>query len=120
MSREFTYLEEHDTVLVRTSGRYQLERETATLENALSLLQENNSLRCLFDHRATEVVAPTIGSYNRPELYASLGFTRKVRMAHLFTALTDDLKFYETVCVNRGWDVKVFTDYSAALDWLKR
>ena len=29
-----------------------------------------------------------------------------------------DAQFYEDVCVNRGWNVKVFTQRSAAINWL--
>jgi hypothetical protein len=27
-------------------------------------------------------------------------------------------KFYETVCVNRGWDVKIFDEREDAIEWL--
>ena len=29
-----------------------------------------------------------------------------------------DAQFYENVCVNRGWNVKVFTQRKPAIDWL--
>jgi hypothetical protein len=32
----------------------------------------------------------------------------------------EDAKFYENVCQNRGWCVRVFDDSNAAIAWLKK
>lgn len=32
--------------------------------------------------------------------------------------IESDVHFYETVCVNRGWNVKIFLNRNAALEWL--
>lgn len=118
MIKAVEYLEEKDIVVIRTSGSYELEAEIETLKKVISKLNEHNCNRCIFDHRATSVIARTMGSYNRPELYWDLGLKHSVKMAIVLRELNNDLRFYETVCVNRGWRVKIFNDYDAAVDWL--
>ena len=118
MSREVKYLEDKDIVVARTSGSYELEAEIDTLKDVIAKLSEHNCKRCIFDHRETTVIAKTMGSFNRPGLYNDLGLGRSVSMAIVLRELNDDLKFYENVCVNRGWKVHIFDDYDAALDWL--
>ena len=118
MNREFKYLEDKDIVLVRTSGSYKLEDELETVKKAISLLKEHNCNRCIFDHRATNVIARTMRSYERPKVYKDLGLDRSVRTAIVYRELNNDYEFYENVCQNRGWDIKIFTDYDAAIDWL--
>jgi len=120
MSRHIEYLADKDIVLVRTKGRYILESETETLTAAAEKLREHKCGKCVFDHRETDVIVGTMGAYERPEVYRTLGFDSTVYMAHVFKEITDNLKFYETVCVNRGWRVEIFDDYDAALNWLSK
>lgn len=118
MSKKFEYLEDKDIVLVTTSGSYELEAEVETVRKAISKLKEHNCNKCIFDHRATNAIARTMDSYKRPTEYEDLGLERNVRTAIVFRELNEDLKFYETVCKNRGWNVRIFIDYDAAIDWL--
>ena len=120
MNSEFEYLEDKDIVLVRTSGSYDLGAEEDTVRKAIAKLEEHNCSRCIFDHRATNVIARTMDSFNRPELFGDLGLERFVRTALVFRELTEDVTCYENVCVNRGWQVRAFDDYDAAIDWVTK
>jgi hypothetical protein len=56
-----------------------------------------------------------------PQFYEDLHFSRRGRWALIQPAegpVIKELKFYETVCRNRGWLVKRFSDRQAAIDWL--
>ena len=118
MSTEFEYLEEKNIVLIRTSGSYELEAEMETLKKAASKLREHNCNRCIFDHRETNVIARIMSSFNRPAVYDDLWGDSSVYAALVFRELNEDLEFYETVCRNRCWNVRIFNDYDAAIDWL--
>ena len=118
MSTEFEYLEEKNIVLIRTSGTYELEAEMETLKKAATILRAHNCNRCIIDHRKTNVVARIMSSFNRPAVYDDLLGDRSIRAAFVFRELNEDLEFYETVCRNRCWNVRIFNDYDAAIDWL--
>jgi len=117
--RTITYLEDEGIVWVRTSGTYVLAAEIETLKKALEMARGKNCKKLLFDHRKARVVAPTMESFDRPSVYRGLGFDSSFRVASLLTDICEDLRFYETVCVNRGWNMKVFDDFDSAMGWLE-
>ena len=118
MNRKVEYLNAENIVVARTSGSYALETEIETLKEVIALLNQHDCDKCIFDHRETTVIARTMGSFSRPGLYEELGLKRSVNMAIVAQELNDDLAFYENVCVNRGWKVRLFDKYNAALEWL--
>lgn len=118
MNRKVEYLNAENIVVARTSGSYALETEIETLKEVIALLNQHDCDKCIFDHRETIVIARTMGAFSRPGLYEELGMKRSVNMAIVAQELSDDLAFYENVCVNRGWKVRLFDNYNAALEWL--
>jgi len=47
--------------------------------------------------------------------------TRRIRIAviePISEEARQDAQFYETVCVNRGWNTRVFAERQEAIDWL--
>lgn len=112
------YLSDLDIVLVETHGSYILGAEIETLKKTVKLSQEYSCKKLLFDHRKANVIAETMEGYDRPSVYAGIGLHRLTKLATLVREVDDNLKFYETVCVNRGWSMKVFDDYDAAVAWL--
>lgn len=120
MDRRIEYLEDQDIVQVTTKGVYELGSELETVKATVDKLKEHNCNKCLFDHRKTEVIVRTMEAYDRPQVYRTLGLDGTESLAHVFSEVTDDLKFYETVCTNRGWRVQTFDDYGAAINWLNK
>ena len=118
--REIRYLEDTDIVQLRTSGTYDLEAEVDTLKRMASRLKEHNCNRCLFDHRQTKVIARTLNSYERSALYDALWGDRSTRAAIVFKEINKDFRFLETSIRNRGWNVRIFDDYDAAINWLSK
>ena len=109
-----------DVVWIRTSGTYDLGAELETVKRAIQATKDHNCSRLLFDHRETNVIAKVMGAYDRPIKYQEFGLDRSAKLAILLREIDDDIKFYETVCNNRGWRAQLFTDYDAAVDWLTR
>lgn len=118
--RAVKYLPDQDIVLVITSGTYILGAEIDTLEKAIEVSQQCKCKKLLFDHRKATVVARTLESYDRPTIYENLGFDRITKLASLVSEINDELRFYETVCRNRGWQMRVFDEYADAAAWLAK
>ena len=118
MIRKIEYLEDMGFVKLTTSGKYELSAEVQTLERMVAALKENNCNRCMFDHRAASVMAPTLISYERSALYEKLWGDRSIRAAVVFQQLTEDYCFLETAARNQGWNIRIFDDYEQALSWL--
>ena len=118
MSKIIEYLDDKDIVLTRTSGSYDLEAEAETLRDVITKLNELNCNRCILDFRTSVVISKTMDCYCRPEIFKEFGLKRSVKMAIVLRELSDNSHFYETVCVNRGWDIRMFHDYDDAIDWL--
>jgi len=117
---------EYDSELGTVSCRY-VGRVTdddfrqATLK-AFELAKANSTNRFLIDDSKWEGGASIVGLYDLPKLFTELGFERESRGALILpssgTLQAEDARFFETVCINRGWQVKLFTDRQEALDWL--
>jgi hypothetical protein len=120
MNASVEFAAQLDIVLVTTNGIYRLNEQTGTVKAAVELMKEQNCYKCLFDHRNATVVADTMEAYDRSDNYLRIGLEKSMRVASLVNEITTDLIFYENAAVTRGWDVKVFSDYQSALDWLNK
>jgi hypothetical protein len=89
-----------------------------TLKKMVSKLKERNCNRFIFDHRETNVIARTMQSNDRSTVYEEIWGDRSTREAIVLRELNKDFQFLETVCRNRGWNIRIFDDYDAAVDWL--
>ncbi len=118
MDREIKYLEDKDILQVKTSGVYEVKKETDTVTKIALELSKYDCNKCIIDHRNTTVSGRILDSYERSEKYSSFGVKRSLKCALVFMRLNEDIIFFENVCRNRGWDFKVFTDYDEALFWL--
>ncbi|UCH83031.1 MAG: hypothetical protein JSW50_11235 [Candidatus Latescibacterota bacterium] len=120
MEREFEYLEDKEIVIVRATGSYELSAEIDTVKKIASKLKEHNCSRLLIDFRAAHIAAKTMDIFDRPKAYGDHGIERSIRAAIVCKELSNDLRFYETVCLNRGWSVNIFDDYDAGIEWLTK
>lgn len=96
--------------------------KAATVE-AIGLAQANNTTRFLIDDSQWEGGASVVGLFELPALHETLSADRSSRAALILPPpdRTDNVKtarFYETVCQNRGWNVRVFQERQEAIEWL--
>jgi hypothetical protein len=89
---------------------------------AVGLAKANNTGRFLID-ASQQVGGPAVFDlYDLPNLHESLGLDHRSKGALVLPAAgvpaEEDARFFETVCLNRGWQVKVFSAHREALDWL--
>jgi hypothetical protein len=99
-------------------GPGELER---SIQQAGELARAHQTDRCVTDLTGL-VDGPSVGDlYGVPKLFEQLGFPRSLREAIVsptISASAGDVQFYENVCINRGWTVRVFPDRAQALAWL--
>ena len=89
---------------------------------SLNLARENNTRLFLIDDSKWEGGTSVFDLYKLPALFIELGFERGSKGALILppsgNAESTDAHFFETVCVNQGWLVKVFADRQEAINWL--
>lgn len=69
-------------------------------------------------------IGPTVlDVYERINMYEKMGIDTETKEAILIPAnqvVTQNVKFYETACMNRGYNVRIFENREAAIEWLKQ
>jgi len=56
-----------------------------------------------------------------PGIYEKINVPKTVKLACLISedaATAKEMVFYETICRNRGWQIRLFKDRNAAMQWL--
>ena len=88
----------------------------------ISMEKEKSINRFLIDTSKMELTASLTDVYNLPDKqYVEEQAQRSGRVALVLSASTREreaVKFYETTCKNRGWNVQAFTQRRDALNWL--
>ena len=74
----------------------------------------------LHDLRRTVVKLSTSDIFTAEEIVKRVGLAGPVKRALVIGSLHRDGQFYETVLLNRGHFVKLFTDLESAREWLLR
>jgi hypothetical protein len=90
---------------------------------AISLAKKHKTYLILIDDSRLESAVSTNEIYEMPLFYDVVKASRRSRMALILPAsgpIREDVKFYETVCRNRGWVARVFNEHQKALEWLLR
>ena len=99
------------------------EFKEATIK-AIGLAKDNNTNLFLIDDSEYEGGASLFGLFELPDLHVELEADRISRAALILPssgmAAAEDARFYETICLNRGWQVKVFSKRQDAIDWLMK
>ncbi|MCX6640784.1 MAG: hypothetical protein NTW14_09930 [bacterium] len=118
MSWTVEFVEDLGVVLARTEGKYDAKIGIEMLKEVNPLLREHSTNRLLIDLRLAELQFSVADLFNRPDEYLELGLDRRLRTGLIFRELNENRRFLETVCVNRGYNLKVFEDYDQAVQWV--
>lgn len=120
MEITFTYNAELCIVEVTCKGKVSFNELKTEQAPVFSLAKEYNTDMFLLDLTNYEKsLSPSdilggVSSYND-------NITRRIRIAvvaPISEEARQDIQFYETVCLNRGWNARVFTERQEAIDWL--
>lgn len=101
----------------RVSGQ---ELHDVAVQN-IQLIEETGEMRNLIDATQLSETGTILDIYLLPGRYKEKNLDRRARFAVVLPDghhLEHLAEFYETVCVNRGWQARRFSSHSAALTWL--
>jgi len=114
---KYSLIEENNRYLhYEILGKYSLDKGKKILEELYAQCVEKNIHRLLVDITKKDGVIPTMDRFDLGELIAKL-FSFKIKFAVIVKK--DQMnKFSETVAVNRGANLYVFSDQKEALEWL--
>jgi hypothetical protein len=107
--------------IVRVSGELRRPDDSRVLQNLASETMLQKSVqRFLFDMREATIVGDTMGAYQAGVEPVMQGLrVADFKVALVYSEIQSEHQFMETVLVNRGFSVRVFTDMDEALAWLK-
>jgi hypothetical protein len=120
MECNFEYDQESDCLIARCQGDITIRFLRDYKAEVLRKAQKHDCMCVLNDFRNMELEM-TIGEiYEWQNIVMIEGLDRKWRRAIVAKEqYMDDIKFYETASENRGYRVKVFTEFDDAINWLK-
>ena len=83
-------------------------------------MRTNRINRALIDHRNVDsVVGSTVDIYHRPKVFRLIGAILGIKIAEIIKPEhVKHFEFFETVCLNQGYQLSVFQDKDKALAWL--
>jgi len=118
MSYKINYDKEQDYIAVTIEGDFGLSTIKELAADIAGSVKRYNCNRILNDMRHARLTEGTFNIYNMPKIASRAGVEPRFKRALVVSKLSSDYHFLETVFVNQGHIVKVFTDIDAALRWL--
>jgi len=115
MPDQITYDEKAHLVRVRVCGTTTIEEMTSSMNEVLDLHRAHGVTRLFIDLR------DMLRAANTADLFEfGREWPQSLRAAILVGEnAAEDIRFLETVAVNRGRDMQVFVNEAAAMDWLE-
>jgi hypothetical protein len=121
MPWEMEYIAGKETLVVAPSGRLTDNEAKQLTGEAIALLKQTQATRVLGDCRSIQSAPSLAAVYWLVQDYASSGVPRQTRIAlvHSHKRLAVEIaQFYETVCLNRNYNARIFESVKAAESWL--
>lgn len=123
MQYTISYLKDKGIVIVDHTGTLKYKDFMKQSFQALELGRTKKASLFLLDYRNLILQLTISEIFGIPELYEKIGASRAIKIAILMPdgeTNIEDFKFYETVCQNRSWQVRVFTHKDAEMEWLQK
>jgi hypothetical protein len=120
MEKDFRLYREDDIIRVVVTGVFSLDLARAVVGSAIRACEEHRLVRALADIRSMQGDMATLDRYEAGT-YGAKMIPRTIAVAML--ARPDQISpdsFFENVLVNRGVNLRVFSDQEEALEWLKQ
>ncbi len=120
MEYRAAYSNEKTMVILKITGELNPSLIAEPLMAAARLLMKNNCSMLLSDLRDTFSTSTIVQTYHLPDIFKQIGFQHHLCQALVVRKLYKTMRFAETVCMNRSWKMRAFTDPEDAQDWLLR
>jgi len=113
----------HEMGFIETtySDEITIQDVTEATMKCLEFVHDEGPLKFLTDIANADLNLSVIEIFKQPDSWEALGFKRINSLAivqGVKQKRKDDLSFLEDVSVNRGWNVKMFTERKDAIEWL--
>ena len=109
----------HGVCVVRVSGEHRRPEDSIVLQEvARNIRSESGCKRFLYDMRHANITGSTMDTFFTGTSPAEKQFERDFRIALVYSGSMTDHNFMETVVVNRGYILRVFSDLEDATSWL--
>ncbi|MGD8405621.1 MAG: hypothetical protein PVJ21_18325 [Anaerolineales bacterium] len=118
MSYNINYNKEQDYIVVTVEGEFTLSTIKVLAADVANFVDRYNCNHILNDLRHARLTEETIDIYNMPKNARQFGAGSYLRRALVVIELTSNFRFLETVFINQGHIVKLFTKMEDALHWL--
>jgi hypothetical protein len=112
------YSQEADIIMVVVDGELSLSLLQELAGEVTKTVKKVGCRRILNDLRKAKPTKSTIDIYDMPGTARKSGVGLACKRALLVVEETDDFHFLETVFINQGHQVRMFTDLGAAESWL--
>jgi hypothetical protein len=111
----------HENILLlKSKGQMDVPSANAMVKDVADSAFRYKCFSHLVDHRETTFAFNLSDFYDRPSVNEELGISRRFQTAMVFSHITEDTRFMETVFRNRGYNLRHFTDIEEAKAWLKK
>ncbi len=117
MAFKIRILDHFDIIELRFEGVVDVEEFLETRSQVCSMYEQHGSLNALVDMREMEFGMSTLRIY---EFASTIKHPIGASIALLCRPNDNDARFFETVAINNGVQIKLFTDYSEALAFLTK
>jgi hypothetical protein len=120
MKIDVSFDEEHNCVIGRFEGDMTMAAAKKYISEIVKVAKKHPCQRFLNDIREANLLLSVFDIYELPGLVVMEGYDHRWRRAFLVSATTDldKQEFCELVASNRGINVRTFTDYDQAIQWL--
>jgi hypothetical protein len=112
------YEEEGDYLSVTVEGDFALSTLKDLAADVAKSIAQYGCNRILNDMRRAKLTTGTIEIYNMPKTASASGMNSYCKRALVVREKSSDFHFLETVFLNQGHNVKMFTDIEEAMSWL--
>lgn len=105
---------------ITTNGEFDVQLINKMMKAIIASVDKNKSNGLIIDHSNAIINISIVETFERPKHFDNMGIPRNAKIALI---ITDDqreaFKFFETVLVNRGFQIKAFHKIDEAENWLK-
>ena len=121
MKYKIHYDKENDCLIGKFTGALDKETVRKYGENAAKLSLKHICKQLISDISGVQIELSTIELFELPSLMELAGIDRTWKRVVLIGSDESgaDPHFFENVALNRGYNVKVCTDFDEAINWLK-
>ena len=105
-------------ISVTSSGEWTPDEDDRMLDELRRLSVAHGCISFLIDFRAAKIKFEFMSIFGRAGTYEKMHFSKDSRAALLVEKIGDDHAFYEDVCANRGFKIRVFDNYNKSIRWL--